>query len=103
VVLLPPRFIAPSTPQLAAIAELAGDRLLQEIAAAGLAQVVDRTQLDRIFQERNLQADPPRPMLSYDAMIRMEIDLSQLRPATTLCVIELSTGWSRFAAKPSGM
>ena len=31
-------------------------------------------------------------MLSYDAMIRMEIDLSQLRPATTLCVIELSTG-----------
>jgi hypothetical protein len=37
---------------------LASDRLIQEIAAAGLAQVVDRTQLDRMLQDRDLRADP---------------------------------------------
>lgn len=92
VVLLTPRFRSPAGPQLVATAELAGDRLLQEIAAAGLARVVDRTQLDRMLQERNLQASLPKPMLSYDAMVRMEIDASRLTPATMLSVIDLSTG-----------
>ena len=33
-----------------------------------------------------------RPMLSYDAMIRLEADTSRLAPETTLSLIDLSTG-----------
>ena len=54
--------------------------------------MVDRTQLDRILQERKLQADPARPMLSYDAMLRLEADTTRLVPETTLSLIDLSTG-----------
>ena len=92
VVLLPPSFTPAAQPEMQAAAELACDRLGQQIAAAGLARVVDRTQLDRVLQERALKADTPRPMLSYDAMIRLEIDTSRLAPETTLSLIDLSTG-----------
>ena len=92
VVLLPPRFLAPPSPQREAAAELACDRLAERIAAAGAVRVVDRTQLDRILQERGLQADLSRPMLSYDAMIRLEVDATRLAPKSRLSLIDLSTG-----------
>ncbi len=103
VLILPPRFVprrmndtdsadcAPFGAEAAA-AETACDRLAQDIAAGGLARVVDRTQLDRILEERKLQTDPARPMLSYDAMLRLEADTTRLAPETTLSLIDLSTG-----------
>ena len=90
--LLPPRLPAGASDAVRAAAEVACDRLAQDLAAAGSAQVVDRSQLDRILQERNLQAEPLRPMLSYDAMIRLEADTTRLAPQTTLGLIDLSTG-----------
>ena len=92
VILLPPRFRGPPKPQVQAAAELACDRLAQEIAAAGLARVVDRQQLDRALQEYSIAAKSSASMLSYDVMIRMEVNDSPLSPETHLSVIELSTG-----------
>ncbi len=90
--LLPPRLPASAGDAARAAADAACDRLAQDLAAAGVAHVVDRTQIDRILQERRLHAGPSRPMLSYDAMIRLEADTSRLAPETTLSLIDLSTG-----------
>jgi tetratricopeptide (TPR) repeat protein len=92
VVMLPPRFGTLPAPQVESAAGLACDRLAQEIAAAGLARVVDRTQLDRLLREREPATSPPKPLLSYDAMLRMEVDDTRLPPQTRLSVIDLSTG-----------
>ena len=92
VLLLPPRLPPQAAEAALAEADAACDRLAQDLAAAGLARVVDRTQLERILQERRLQAEPARPMLSYDAMIRLEADTTRLAPETTLSLIDLSNG-----------
>ncbi len=92
IVLLPPRFGVQPSPPVQSAAELACDRLAEEIAAAGLARVVDRTQLDRLLQERELATSPSGPMSSYDAMLRMEVDDMRLPPETRLSAIDLSTG-----------
>ena len=92
VIILPPRFRAPLNPQVQAAAELACDRLAQEIATAGLARVVDRQQVDRVLQEHGIAAKSSALMLSYDVMVRMEVNDSPLSPETRLSVIELSTG-----------
>ncbi len=92
VLLLPPRLPPAAGDAARAAADAACDRLAQDLAAAGLARVVDRTQMDRVLQERRLQAEPARPMLSYDAMIRLEADTTRLAPETTLSLIDLSTG-----------
>jgi hypothetical protein len=91
-VFLPPRFHAPPAPQAEPAAELACDRLAQEIAAAGLARVVDRTQLAGLLRERELATGPSKPMSSYDAMLRMDVDNARMPPETRLSVIDLSTG-----------
>ena len=92
VLFLPPRLPAGAADMARAAAATACDRLAQDIAAGGLARVVDRTQLDHILQERKLQAEPPRTMLSYDAMLRLEADTTRLVPETRLSLIDLSTG-----------
>ncbi len=92
VLLLPPRLPPAAGDAARAEADAACDHLAGDLAAAGLARVVDRTQVDRILQEQSLQAGPARPMLSYDAMIRLEADTSRLAPETTLSLIDLSTG-----------
>ena len=71
---------------------MAGDRLAQEIEAAGIAHLVDRQQLHHLLRERELAAEPSPPMLSYDAMVRLEIDAGRLAPESVLSVIDLSTG-----------
>ena len=80
VLLLPPRLPPQAGRAARAEADAACDRLAQDLAAAGLARVVDRTQIDRVLQERNLRPELPRPMLSYDAMIRLEADTTRLAP-----------------------
>ena len=55
--------------------ELAQELRAQDIAATGLARVVDRTQLDRILQERSLPAAPPRPMLSVSDLPFIDFSL----------------------------
>ncbi len=92
VLLLPPKLPAGASGEACSEAELACDRLSQEITAAGLAHVVDRTQLDRVLKEHQLTSGPSGPMLSYDAMIRLEADTARLAPETILSVIDLSTG-----------
>ena len=92
VLLLPPRLSAGAGDSVRAAAEAVCDRLAQDIAAMGLARTVDRTQLDRIIQERRLQTDPARPMLSYDVMIRLEVDTVRLTPQLMLSLVDLSTG-----------
>lgn len=91
VVFLPPRVPAPAS-RLQAAAELACDRLAQELAAAGIARVVDRAQVDRILAERAMDPKAIRPLVSYDAMVRLEIDTSRMLPAATVSLVDLSTG-----------
>lgn len=92
VLMLPAVLSAGANNAIRAEAEAACDRLAQGIAAAGLARVVDRRQLDRVLQERDLAAKPAGPMLSYDAMIRLEVDNARLAPEARLSLIDLSTG-----------
>ncbi len=92
VVVLPPRFLSAASPQVRAAAELACDRLAQEITAAGLARVVDRQQIDRLLRERALAGGPPAPMLSFDAMLRLEVDAPALVPMARVRLVDLSHG-----------
>ena len=92
VVLLPPSCTPSPKPETQAAAEAACDRLGEQIAAAGLARVVDRMQIDRVLQERALKSEMPRPMLSYDALIRIEVDTSRLARESRVSLIDLSTG-----------
>ena len=92
VVILPPRLSSHADMSVRVAAELACDRLAQEIVAAGLARVVDRQQLDRLLRERGLAAEPPRPMVSFDAMLRLDVDAPALVPTARLSVIDLAHG-----------
>ncbi len=92
VVVLPPQVNAAAAPQVRAAAELACDRLAQEITAAGLARVVDRQQIGRLLQERAVASEPVRSMLSFDAMLRLEVDASALVPMATVRLVDLSHG-----------
>jgi len=85
VVILPPR------EQTAALLLLC-DRLAEALGETRSIRVVDRTQLDRILQERKTAAQPMKAMLAYDLMVRVRVDF--LRPAPKLAIelIDLSTG-----------
>ncbi|MEX0704970.1 MAG: hypothetical protein WD069_22915 [Planctomycetales bacterium] len=93
VVVLPPRTPANASPATVAAAEAACDRLAQEIAAEGRLQVVDRTQLMRVLEERKLAANPEQPpIVGYAAMIRLEVTSNGDHARTRIAVIELATG-----------
>ncbi len=92
VVILPPRLSGQADPSAIAAAELACDRLAQEITAAGLASVVDRQQVDRLLMERELAEGQPEPMLSFDVMLRLEVDAAALAHTARLSLIDLSHG-----------
>lgn len=87
-----PRMPAGSTRQVQSAALLVGDRLSQELAATGKIRIVDRTQLDRVLFERRLNPQAKRPLISYDAIVRIEVDAARPSPVTRVSVIELSTG-----------
>ena len=118
VVILSPRIESHSGKPYRLAAEGLCDRIEQEITAAGLARVVNRTELSRILQEHrtaklNNQKIADGKIVSYDAMLRVSIgdphlfaithfDLSKNRPdpqvdaapgpKITVSLIDLNTG-----------
>jgi len=92
VVVLPPQFVAGSGDNATAAAELACDQLARELEKNQSLRVVDRSQLDRILNERRLSASAPATIVSYDAMIRLEIDTVRPVPLIRLRVVDLSNG-----------
>ncbi|MBN1343926.1 MAG: tetratricopeptide repeat protein [Phycisphaerae bacterium] len=91
-VVLPPRVSAKAKSSTQAAAELACDRLAQELAATGVVRVLDRKQIDRVLEERQLAGTTSEPVLSYDAMLRMDVQSDRLDPRAEVGVIETSTG-----------
>ncbi len=92
--ILPPRIKADASSQAREAAELACDRLGQELDLNGIAKVVNRTELDAVLKERAMTAGDSKTMLSYDAMARLEIDLDHKPPQSRLALIDLSAGTS---------
>ncbi len=92
VVILPPRLPDAADWSARAEAELACDRLAEEIAAEGIARVLDRSQLDRILEEKRLSGDWSKPAVAFDAMIRLEVDVPSLVPEARMTLIDLSHG-----------
>ncbi|HET6430379.1 MAG TPA: hypothetical protein VFJ30_18335 [Phycisphaerae bacterium] len=90
VVVLPPRVNGAET-ETAAAAQLLCDRLAQRIGQSPDVKVVDRAELERIVAERRLET-APRPVLSFDAMVRVSADTSGPLPRVSLAVIDLSLG-----------
>ena len=84
VVVLPPRLPQAADASAVAAAGLLCDRLAEDIAAEGVARVVDRGELDRVSRSAAPPCGVPRPMLSYDAMIRLELDVASLVPEVRL-------------------
>lgn len=66
------------------------DRLAEALGKTKFIRVVDRTQLDRVLQERKTAPKPIRSMLAYDLMVRMRVD--SLRSSLSIELIDLSTG-----------
>ena len=92
VVILPPRLPEAADSSARADAELACDRLAEEIAAEGIARVVDRSQVDRVLEEKRLTGDLVKPVVGFDAMIRLEVDVPSLVPEVRMSLIGLSQG-----------
>ncbi|HUU21069.1 MAG TPA: hypothetical protein VM389_00910, partial [Phycisphaerae bacterium] len=87
VVVLPPRVNGADT-GTADAARLLCDRLAQRIGQSPDVKVVDRAELERIVAERRLET-APRPVLSFDAMVRVSADTSGPLPRVSLAVIDL--------------
>jgi len=68
------------------------DRLAEALGQTKSIRVVDRTQLDRILQERKTASQPMKAMLAYDLMVRMRVDLLRAAPKIAIELIDLSTG-----------
>lgn len=92
IVVLPPAFIAESGDKATAAAELACDQLARELEKDPSLRVVDRSQLDHVLKERKLGASAAIAIMSYDAMIRLEIDVVRPVPVLRLRVVDLSNG-----------
>ncbi|KKL82817.1 hypothetical protein LCGC14_1980980 [marine sediment metagenome] len=91
VVILPPHVKAGDA-QLHAAAEMLCDRLAEKLTRAAGVRVVDRTQLRRVLAEHKQSPLPPRPILSYDAMVRVAADNSGPVPRVEVALIDLSMG-----------
>jgi len=92
VVILPPRLPKDAGTSTRTAAELVGNRLAQELATTGMVRVVDRAQLDKVLEERRLNPQDKPPLLSYDALLRIEADTVRPTPQTRITIIRLSTG-----------
>lgn len=92
-VILPPT-IAGEESQRSRI-ELLCDRLAERLGkgAPGLPDVavVDRSQIDRVLAEQGAAAQL-KPVLAYDAMLRVELDRGSKPPQVRLTIIDLSLG-----------
>jgi len=92
IVVLEPQFISGGGGEATAAAQLACDRLARELAKDASIRVVDRTQLDRILNERRLGSGPAGMILSYDIMVRLEVDAVRPVPRAILKLVGLSDG-----------
>jgi hypothetical protein len=92
IVVLEPQFISGGGGEATAAAQLACDRLARELEKNASLRVVDRTQLDRVLNERRLGSGPAGMILSYDIMVRLEVDAVRPVPRTILKLVGLSDG-----------
>jgi hypothetical protein len=92
VVVLPPALAAEGDDKAKAAAELACDLLARELEKTPSLRIVDRSQLDRLLKEQRLAAGGSATIVSYDAMVRLEIDAARLAPVIRLSVVDLSRG-----------
>ena len=92
IVVLGPRFVSGGGDEATSAAELACDRLARELGKNASLRVVDRAQLDRILKERRLGQGPAGTILSYDLMVRLEVDAVRPVPRAILKLVDLSDG-----------
>lgn len=92
IAILPPMVSDAADPDTAAAAELTCDRLAEAVAAEGVARVVDRRQLDRVLQEKKLSVVMAKAAVSFDALVRLEVNVPSLVPTAQLSLIDLSHG-----------
>ncbi|MGD9125937.1 MAG: tetratricopeptide repeat protein [Planctomycetia bacterium] len=102
VVILSPRMAGQSTEAYRVAAGGLCDRIAQEITAAGLARVVNRTELSRILEEYRLakvnnSKTTDGKIVSYDAVLRVAVirdvqDYSYQGHKVQVSLIDLNTG-----------
>ena len=77
--------------EVAAAVDLVADQLAMELANDRHLRVVDRTQIDRVLQERAI-SDIDHPILAYDVLIGVKIEWRVANPTIILRVVDLSLG-----------
>jgi hypothetical protein len=92
IVVLEPRFVSGGGGEATSAAELACDRLALELGKNTSLRVVDREQLDRVLKERRLGSGPAGRIISYDIMVRLEVDAVRPVPRAILKLVDLSDG-----------
>ena len=92
VVVLPPRLKETADSSVRADADLACDRLAEELAAEGIARIVDRSQVDRVLEEKRLAGDWTKPIVGFDALLRLEVNVPSIVPEVRLSLIDVSHG-----------
>ena len=90
-VILPPRLLGPASEPHLVAAELACDRLAEELEVLAI-QVVDRQHLQTLLDERSLGTISSGALTGFDAMVRLEVSNDRLQPESTVSVVDLSTG-----------
>jgi hypothetical protein len=86
-----PSLKATAPRDVAAAVELVADQLAIELANDRQLRVVDRTQIDRVLQERTI-SDINHPILAYDVLIGVRIEWRVANPTVILRVVDLSLG-----------
>jgi hypothetical protein len=86
-----PSLKATAPQEMTAAVELVADQLAMELANDRQLRVVDRTQIDRLLQERAI-SDINHPILAYDVLIGVKIEWRVANPTLILQVVDLSLG-----------
>ncbi|VAX39661.1 hypothetical protein MNBD_PLANCTO02-1583, partial [hydrothermal vent metagenome] len=92
VVVLPPVFPSGASAEIQKESDAVCDLLSEELSKGGTIQVVNRTELKRLLDERKIATGKQKKIISYSAMIRLEVTTSQEKPIAVLRVIDLSSG-----------
>ena len=86
-----PSLEATAPQEVAAATETVADLLAIELANDDQVRVVDRTQIDRLLQERAI-SDIHEPILGYDALVGVKIERRVANPTVIVRVVDLSLG-----------
>lgn len=89
---LPPAVPSDADEETGLLAELASDRIAQEVALTGKVQLVDRTAIEAVLDELKLSKQQIQPVLSYDALCRLKVERTQGELAARLHIVDLSSG-----------